>query len=276
MASEPAAQVAVATEADEHRRQEREWQEEVGQFLLDVPHQAAGSAAVFERQFDRIVAELDLDAPGTVVEIGCGRGHLLEHLKRRSGPNGPCLVGIDLSSAVTGLKERGLSGLKGDGERLPLGDESLCAVIYDGALHHLIDYEAGLKDAYRTLRPGGKLVIFEPVSSPFSRLVHHVLDPFVFQKVEYESPIDQHYKDDFREQKILATLDALGMGHTIRRTDFLAYPLTGCYAGSPAGRSRPLMRTLLAIEEVCQRVPLLRSLAAAVSWRFLLVATKPA
>ena len=30
-----------------------------------------------------------------------------------------------------------------------------------------------------------------------------------------------------------------------RRSDFLAYPLTGCYAGSVVGRSEPVMRRLI-------------------------------
>jgi hypothetical protein len=126
------------------------------------------------------------------------------------------------------------------------------------------------------LRPGGRLVLFEPVSSPFSRLVHRVLDPIVFRKVVYESPIDRRYKDDFREERIVRTLDNLGMAWDLERTDCLAYPLTGCYAGSAFGRSERLMAGLMAIEEWVRRIPGLRRLADAVSWRFLIIARKPA
>jgi SAM-dependent methyltransferase len=264
----------LPSEADAYRRLEREWQNTVGKDLLDVPWQQAGASHVFERQFKRIADCLDLESPGTILEIGCGKGHLLEYLKKAAAPDGPRLVGIDVSEAVVGAVERGLLGLRADGEFLPLRDESLRTVIYDGALHHLIDYEAGLRDAYRALEPGGTFVLFEPVSSPFSRLVHKILDPFVFKKVVYESPIDQHYKDYFEEKRVIAALRDLGMELTFSRTDFLAYPLTGCYAGSAFGRSPFLMRSLLGIESFVAKVPPLRWLSEVISWRFLIVATK--
>ncbi len=261
-------------EAEVYRRLEREWQEEVGRDLLDVPHRAPGTAEVFARQFERVAQALDLTRAGVVVEIGCGKGHLLEHLRRRSAPGGPTFVGIDISTATLAVRERGFSVVRGDGERLPIGDSRLSALIYDGALHHLIDYPAGLRDAYRALAPGGRLVLFEPVSSPFSRLVHRILDPLVFRKVEYESPIDQRYKDDFTEDRIIETLDELGMAWMRARSDFLAYPLTGCYADSGFGRSRRLMRTLLVAEAWIAKIPVLRRVAEIISWRLLIVAEK--
>jgi len=268
---------AAPAERDAHfRRLERRWQEEVGQHLLDVPHETPGSAAVFERQFQRVIDHLPLaPGPGAIAEVGCGKGHFLAQAARNIGPDGPALVGIDLSRAVHALPGKGLAGLRADGEALPFADGSLRAMVYDGALHHLIDYRAALHDAHRTLAPGGRIVIFEPVSSPFTRLVHRVLDPFVFQQVEYESPIDQEYKHAFLEAPVLETLDALGMPWTLERTDALAYPMTGCYAGSPFARSLPLMRFAMAVEGFCERVPVLRSLLAVLAWRFLVVATKP-
>lgn len=265
---------APESEADEYRRLEREWQNTVGKDLLDIPWQQAGAKHVFERQFKRVGDCLDLQSPGTIVEVGCGKGHLLEWLQKQTQPGGPKLLGIDVSEAVLGTKERGLLGFRADGEFLPLRDESVRTLIYDGALHHLIDYEAGLRDAYRTLEPGGSFVLFEPVSSPFSRLVHHVLDPIVFKKVVYESPIDQHYKDYFEENRVIGTLKELGMELSFQRTDFLAYPLTGCYAGSAFGRSPRLMRFLLGVESAVEKIPPLRWLGEVVSWRFLIVATK--
>jgi SAM-dependent methyltransferase len=263
-------------ERDAHfRRLERQWQEEVGQHLLDVPHEMPGSAAVFERQFQRVIEQLPLDAGGVIAEVGCGKGHFLEQTKRALGPDGPQLVGIDLSHAVHALPGKGLSGLRADGEALPFADGSLTALVYDGALHHLIDYRAALRDAHRALAPGGRIVVFEPVSSPFTRLVHRVLDPIVFTQVEYESPIDQEYKHAFLEAPVLETLDELGMPWTLERTDALAYPMTGCYAGSVFARSLAWMRFVMGVEAFCERVPLLRSLISVLAWRFLVVARKP-
>jgi SAM-dependent methyltransferase len=272
----PAPEARAPADRDAHfRRLEREWQEEVGQHLLDVPHEQPGSAAVFERQFQRVIDHLDLAADGVIAEVGCGKGHFLAQVARTAGPDGPQLVGIDLSRAVHALPGKGLSGLRADGEALPFADGSLTAMVYDGALHHLIDYRAALHDAHRALAPGGRIVIFEPVSSPFTRMVHRVLDPIVFTQVEYESPIDQEYKHAFLEAPVLETLDALGMPWTLERTDALAYPMTGCYAGSVFARSLGWMRFVMGVEAFVERVPVLRSLLAAMAWRFLIVAHKP-
>jgi len=277
MASPEPRPETTPTERDARfRRLERTWQEEVGQHLLDVPHESPGSAMVFERQFQRVIDRLDLSPGGAIAEVGCGKGHFLAQLARSAGPDGPTLLGIDLSSAVKSLPAKGIAGIRADGEALPFADGTLRALVYDGALHHLIDYRAALRDAHRTLSPGGRIVIFEPVSSPFTRLVHRVLDPIVFRKTEYESPIDQEYKHAFLEHPVLETLAELGMPCTLERSDALAYPLTGCYAGSVFSRSLPLMRFVMAVEAACERIPLVRSLLRIAAWRFLVVASKPA
>ncbi|MGH0034469.1 MAG: class I SAM-dependent methyltransferase [Myxococcota bacterium] len=269
-----ARRLAPAERDARFRHLERQWQEEVGRHLLDVPHGAAGSRAVFAHQFGYVIDEIDFERGGFLVEVGCGKGHFLAEVGARCGSSGPTPVGIDLSRAVQDLPAKGLAGLRADGEALPFRDGSVSSVIYDGALHHLIDFRAALRTAHRILEPGGRILIFEPVSSPFTRLVHRVLDPIVFRKVMYESPIDQEYKDYFHEQVILDALRELGMEPSARRSDFLAYPLTGCYAGSAFGRSERLMKALLAVESWMMRVPVLRSLAAALCWRVLIVARK--
>src|SRR5207237_1002992 len=149
------------------------------------------------------------------------------------------------------------------------------AIVYDGALHHLIDYPAALRDAMRVLVPGGYLVVFEPVSSAFSRLVHRVLDPFVFRKTVYESPIDQLYKGRFREEVIRSVLGESLVTLSHERSDFLAYPFTGCYAGSMFGRNERFMRRLMALEDGVAATPLLGTLSRALAWRFTIVAVKP-
>ncbi|MGH7786896.1 MAG: class I SAM-dependent methyltransferase [Candidatus Binatia bacterium] len=261
-------------EQQRDRREERAWQNEIGADLLDVPFTAAGSAAVFERQWERIAGALAGAPPGAVVEVGCGKGHLLAWLQRRLGDR--FCAGLDLSHAVRALPPQGLAGALADGEQLPLRSASVAALIYDGALHHLIDYPAGLVEAARVLRPGGVLVLFEPVSSPFTRLMHRVLDPIVARRaVQYESPIDQRYKHAFDETVITRALDAQGMTWSYERTDVLAYPLTGCYAGSPFARHEWLLRGCLALERRLLAVPGLRRAVQAFAWRMLICARKP-
>jgi len=264
----------AAREADRYRAEERVWQNEVGHTLLDKPYESAGSSAVFARQWSRIAEALRDVGAGPVVEVGCGKGHLLRWMRAAAAAPGRTFVGIDLSRAVFALPPQQLAGAMADGEHLPLRDASVAALIYDGALHHLIDYIDALREAFRVLRPGGLLILFEPVSSPFSRAIHHLLDPIIFRKTVYESPIDQRYKDDFDEDAIARFLAAEGILLRRDHTDFLAYPLTGCYAGSIFSRHEGLMRALLALEQGIARIPGLRKLATVFAWRFLIVARK--
>ena len=263
-------------EAEHYRRLEREWQNDVGYALLDKPYEMPGSAAVFNRQMDRIIALLDLDEPAVVVEIGCGKGHLLRRLRdaRRSAPL--TLVGLDISRAVHSLPAEGLEGVQAQGEHLPFSDGCADYIIYDGSLHHCIDYSQALRDALRVLAPDGSLILFEPVSSRFSQLMHRLLDPIVFKKsVVYESPIDIHYKAYFSLDAIKRELRDHGLELRESKSDFLAYPFTGCYAGSPFARSARLLPMLIAIEDLLDKIPLLRGLVKVFAWRFTLVATKP-
>jgi ubiquinone/menaquinone biosynthesis C-methylase UbiE len=272
-------QNAAPLDADEVRRYralERAWQDEIGATLLDRPFEAAGSAAVFHHQWDRLLAEVARAAPGPIVEVGCGRGHFLRYARERLPGVGPRLIGLDLSRAVHALPAARLAGVQADGEWLPFRTGAAACLVFDGALHHVIDYAAALREALRVLAPGGVLVIYEPLNSRFTSAVHRLLDPIVFRTaVQYESPIDIRFKGEFHEHRILAILRQAGCTVRASRSDFLAYPLTGCYAGSAFGRSLALMRALLRLEDAIARIPLLGGAARWFAWRFTIVARAP-
>ena len=262
-------------EAADYRRRERAWQDADGYRLLDKPYETAGSAAVFYRQWDRLLPEIRRAPAGILIEVGCGKGHFLRHLRDRLDAGPRQLVGIDISRAVYSLPPTGLAGVQADGEILPFRDACASCIVYDGALHHLIDYRGALRDAVRVLAPGGVLVIFEPVSSRFTQLAHRLLDPLVFKKVVYESPIDIRYKRDFDHGALGKILRDFGLRWREERSDFAAYPFTGCYASSPFARSARFMRMMMRLEDAIDRLPLLGSLARAFAWRLTIVAHKP-
>ncbi len=262
-------------EAEQYRRLERQWQNEVGYELLDMPFQEPGSADVYYRQFDRIIECLDPAHPGPVIEVGCGKGHLLRRMREHTA-GVRTLIGLDLSRAVQSLTTTGLDGVQGEGEHLPFRDASAAYLVFNGSLHHCIDYPGALREALRVLAPGGSLILLEPVSSRFSQAAHRILDPILRRRaVHFESPIDIRYKRDFSVDVIRSELRAQGMEIREHRSDFLAYPFTGCYAGSPFTRSLRFMRGLLAAERWVESIPWLRRLARPFSWRFIIVATKP-
>jgi ubiquinone/menaquinone biosynthesis C-methylase UbiE len=103
-------------------------------------------------------------APGlTVVDYGCGPGHLAVELARRVGPGGRVLA-LDLNAeflkrtteraAAEGVGER-VTALPVSGDVLPLESGSVDRVIAKNVLEYVDDPAATLAQFRRALRPGG-------------------------------------------------------------------------------------------------------------------------
>ncbi|MGA1795214.1 MAG: ubiquinone/menaquinone biosynthesis methyltransferase [bacterium] len=81
------------------------------------------------------------------------------------------------------LRER-IAILAGDGEHIPLKGECFQGAMIGFGLRNLTDREAGLRELWRVLKPGGRLVVLEfsdPVSPLFRQLYYcyfcHILTP---------------------------------------------------------------------------------------------------
>ncbi len=114
----------------------------------------------------RILALLAGEEVHRVVDIGCGRGGLAAALVRR----GYSVTGVDpsdLALDVARARAPGARFLRAGAETIPASDSSFGAAIFHNALHHLPEgrMEAGIAEAWRLLRPGGVLVVVEPLAS---------------------------------------------------------------------------------------------------------------
>jgi SAM-dependent methyltransferase len=254
----------------ELKRREKLWQDRHGQRLMAESYAAPGPRRVYDRQIERVLDSLQLAEGAGVLEVGCGGGQLLQALAARRPDLR--LVGLDLSAAGAGPCAPTVARLVGDGEQLPFRDQTFDAVVFNGALHHLPSPARGLAEAARVSRTGAQLVLYEPISTRFSRTVHHLLDPLVQASTEYESPVDVALKDAFTLPALRAALAAAGYAGAESWHEPFAYPLTGCYAGGPLGQHPAPFELLLAVEERLLGVPVLGKLLVPLCWRLLVSA----
>ncbi len=103
---------------------------------------------------------------GPVLEVGVGTGLVAAALREL----GHDVRGIDNNEEMlTGARERlGDAVSFGDALDLPVEDGSMANVVYVHVLHLLDDLPAGLAEAARVLRPGGRLVAIHgvPIADP--------------------------------------------------------------------------------------------------------------
>jgi SAM-dependent methyltransferase len=94
-------------------------------------------------------------------DLGCGPGDLLPHLARRADR----VIGVDHSPNMLALARSRLKGEErislrlGDLTHLPLGNGEADFAVLSMVLHHLPSPAEGLREAARTLSPGGMLLI---------------------------------------------------------------------------------------------------------------------
>jgi ubiquinone/menaquinone biosynthesis C-methylase UbiE len=126
-----------------------------------------------------------------VLDVGCGEGGLTRFLARE----GATATGIDISDtrlaqARGGEAVAGADYRVGFGEKLPFADGSVDAVLYHNALHHVpVEAQAAaLVEAARVLKPGGAVVIIEPLAEgPYFELVRQIEDETGVRKAAYDA-----------------------------------------------------------------------------------------
>ena len=113
---------------------------------------------------------LRLDATQSALEVACGSGGVTCRLARETGAAG---VGVDINAhAIEAANRRA----ERDGQtsrvafqmvdasgRLPFADASFDVVFCNDSINHLADRPAVLRDWYRVLRPGGRVLVTDPI-----------------------------------------------------------------------------------------------------------------
>jgi ubiquinone/menaquinone biosynthesis C-methylase UbiE len=111
----------------------------------------------------------DLVASDTVADIGCGPGTAARHAARLVSlvyGVDPAPVMLRLARLLTRRSTHPVRYVEGTAEALPLPDSSVSVAWSIASVHHWADLDAGLREARRVLKPGGRLVAIERLTQP--------------------------------------------------------------------------------------------------------------
>ncbi|HJS99347.1 MAG TPA: ubiquinone/menaquinone biosynthesis methyltransferase [Terriglobales bacterium] len=101
-----------------------------------------------------------------VLDLCCGTGEMAFALRRQTGRSRPLILGADFSHPMLQRAARKSAGtplcwVEADALCLPLPDASLDLVTAAFGFRNLADYDAGLREIARVLRPGGEAGILD-------------------------------------------------------------------------------------------------------------------
>ena len=112
-----------------------------------------------ERRFAMIVAAAGKRLQGNILENGCGVGMYVEHLT----PFGGTVIGLEYD--FDRARDAHLNAphiLNAAGENIPLPASTFDLILSHEVIEHVQDDRAAVQEMIRTLKPGGRAVIFCP------------------------------------------------------------------------------------------------------------------
>ena len=118
--------------------------------------------AMLQKYLSDIKPNLSSKSKG--LEIGCGTGAVSKTIVNSLGIK---VIGIDPSPVFIARAQQisknfnGLSFMQGDGKNLEFSDNSYDIIIFHTSLCHIPEPQKALCEAYRVLRPGGLLSVFD-------------------------------------------------------------------------------------------------------------------
>jgi len=159
---------------------------------------------VESKRIDWILNLLAPQKSETILEVGCGAGHVLQKI-----PLGK-LYGIDVSSKMISLATRRLGDLvdlkKCNAERIEYPDKFFDKIICTEVLEHTLDPSAVLREIQRVVKPGGTIILSIPNEAVIDKAKQFFVKTGIFKWFFKNIPeINEWHRHDFNLQ-LLRTL----------------------------------------------------------------------
>ena len=197
-----------------------------------------------------ILGEMQIQAGDTIIDVGCGAGHLLTHLAKAVGNSG-IIYGLDPSEAQIEQARKRCSEfvtikyIKRTGDESQLKTDSCHFVTSTQALEYVPDVEPALDEITRILKPGGAFV---NVSILWDHLKFHGADERLNKKIH--EAFRAHCSHQMLPMELPGKLGRRGFKNIKDRS--LAFVITRRDGNSPAGYSEAVIANFALTQGVSQ------------------------
>lgn len=115
-----------------------------------------------EATFEQLAAPLMLPTSGLLLDAGGGTGRISKALAGNGNTGGVIVLDASAGMLQQARQKNGLAPVLGLTEKLPFPDGAFARILIVDAFHHFFQHEAAVRELWRVLQPGGRLLIHEP------------------------------------------------------------------------------------------------------------------
>ena len=185
--------------------------------------------------------------PQSVLDVATGTGDVIVEIERQLSPER--MVGLDISPGMLELGTKKIRAkefaqkvemIVGDSENLPFKDNTFDAITVAFGVRNFENLNLGLKEMYRVLKPGGKLMVLEfshpkrfPLKQIYWGYFNHIL-PFFGKMVSKDSSAYTYLPESVKQfpdgEHFIEELKVAGYQNMERRS--LTFGIASIYLGS--------------------------------------------